>query len=94
MSGSSDFSGTMFGPSDGALSGSWCVSMKTAATPIETAARAKTGTLSLVATLSGTTTTDDGVVLAYAFMVNGAPNGWAAKVWTDQAVGAITACGC
>ncbi|MDF1487721.1 D-alanyl-D-alanine carboxypeptidase/D-alanyl-D-alanine endopeptidase [Tessaracoccus caeni] len=57
-------------------------------------ARAKTGTLSLVATLSGTTTTDDGAVLAYAFMVNGAPNGWAAKVWTDQAVGAITACGC
>jgi len=34
------FSFTMFGPSDGALSGSWCVSMKTAATPTAT----RTGT--------------------------------------------------
>ena len=34
----------MFGPSDGALSGSWCVSMKTPATPTATAARASTGT--------------------------------------------------
>lgn len=62
--------------------------------PARGVARAKTGTLSFVATLSGTTTTADGAVLAYAFMVNGAPDGWAAKVWTDQAVGAITACGC
>ena len=34
----------MFGPSEGALSGSWCVSMKTPATPTATAARASTGT--------------------------------------------------
>ena len=38
------FSGTMFGPSDGALSGSWWVSMNTPATPTATAARASTGT--------------------------------------------------
>lgn len=62
--------------------------------PARGVARAKTGTLSFVSTLSGTTTTSDGAVLAYAFMVNGVPNGWAARVWTDQAVGAISACGC
>ena len=33
----------MFGPSDGARSGSSCVSMKTPATPSDTAARAITG---------------------------------------------------
>ena len=33
----------MFGPSLGALSGSWWVSMNTAATPTATAARASTG---------------------------------------------------
>ncbi len=34
----------MLGPSDGALSGSGCVSMNTPATPTATAARASTGT--------------------------------------------------
>ncbi|MND58932.1 hypothetical protein D3C80_501060 [compost metagenome] len=34
----------MLGPSDGALSGSSCVSRKTASTPTATAARARTGT--------------------------------------------------
>ena len=34
----------MFGPSEGARSGSWWVSMKTPATPTATAARASTGT--------------------------------------------------
>ena len=38
-------SGTMFGPSLGARSGSSCVSMKTAATPTATAARARSGTI-------------------------------------------------
>src|SRR3546814_6610647 len=36
--------GTMLGPSDGALSGSSCVSMNTAAQPTATAARASIGT--------------------------------------------------
>ena len=35
----------MLGPSEGALSGSWWVSMKTPATPTATAARASTGTI-------------------------------------------------
>ncbi|MCY1308847.1 hypothetical protein D9M70_588860 [compost metagenome] len=35
---------TMFGPSDGALSGSSCVSTNTPATPTATAARAKVST--------------------------------------------------
>ena len=39
--------GTMFGPSDGALSGSGCVSIKTAATPTAIAARARYSTNSL-----------------------------------------------
>ena len=34
----------MLGPSDGARSGSWCVSMNRPATPTATAARASTGT--------------------------------------------------
>jgi len=37
----------MLGPSDGALSGSWCVSIKTPATPTATAALAKYSTNSL-----------------------------------------------
>lgn len=62
--------------------------------PARGVARAKTGSLSFVAALAGTTTTADGAVLAYAFMVNGPPDGWAARVWIDQAVGTVTACGC
>ena len=42
--GSMRASGQAFGPSDSALSGSGCVSMKTPATPAATAARASTGT--------------------------------------------------
>lgn len=41
---SNSSSGTMLGPSEGARSGSWCVSMKTPATPTATAARASVGT--------------------------------------------------
>src|SRR4029079_19765426 len=44
ISASNSLSGTMFGPSEGARSGSSCVSMKTPATPTATAARASTGT--------------------------------------------------
>lgn len=62
--------------------------------PARGVARAKTGSLSLVATLGGTTLTADGRQLAYAFMINGAPDGWAARVWLDQATGTVTSCGC
>ena len=43
----------MLGPSEGALSGSWCVSMKSPATPTATAARASTGTKAAVAAGGG-----------------------------------------
>lgn len=62
--------------------------------PARGVARAKTGTLSFVATLVGTTLTADGRAVAYAFMTNGSPDGWAAKVWTDQGVGVVSGCGC
>ncbi|MDO5068293.1 MAG: D-alanyl-D-alanine carboxypeptidase/D-alanyl-D-alanine-endopeptidase [Propionibacteriaceae bacterium] len=62
--------------------------------PARGVARAKTGTLSLVATLAGTTVTADGRELAFAFITNGSTDGWAARVWADQGVGQITGCGC
>lgn len=64
------------------------------ARPARGIARAKTGTLSLVATLAGTTVTADGRELAYAFMTNGSTDGWAARVWADDSVGIVTGCGC
>lgn len=57
-------------------------------------ARGKTGTLSLVGTLAGTTVTADGREVAFAFITNGSTDGWAARVWADQGVGIITGCGC
>lgn len=62
--------------------------------PARGVAKAKTGTLSRVASLAGTTTTVDGRALAFAFLTNGSTNGWAAKVWADQGVGVVTSCGC
>ena len=64
------------------------------AQPARGVARAKTGTLSFVSTLAGTTATADGRLLSFAFMINGPPDGWAAKVWTDQATGVVASCGC
>lgn len=62
--------------------------------PARGVARAKTGTLSMVSTLAGTTLTSDGRLVTFAFIINGPPDGWAAKVWADQATGVVTACGC
>lgn len=62
--------------------------------PARGVAKAKTGTLTRVASLAGTTTTADGRSLAFAFLTNGSTNGWAAKVWADQGVGVVTSCGC
>lgn len=64
------------------------------AAPARGVARAKTGTLSFVATLAGVTTTADGRDVVFSFMTNGSADGWAAKVWTDQGVGVVTGCGC
>ncbi|MCC2594421.1 D-alanyl-D-alanine carboxypeptidase/D-alanyl-D-alanine-endopeptidase [Tessaracoccus sp. OS52] len=57
-------------------------------------AKAKTGTLTRVATLAGTTVTADGREVAYAFLTNGSSDGWAARMWTDQSVGVLSGCGC
>ena len=56
--------------------------------------RAKTGTLSMVSTLAGTTVTADGREVALAFMTNGSTDGGAAQVWSDQGAALITGCGC
>ncbi len=64
------------------------------AAPARGIARAKTGALSFVATLAGTTVTADQRPVAYAFMTNGSPDGWAGRVWVDQGVGVVTNCGC
>lgn len=64
------------------------------ALPARGVARAKTGTLSLVGTLAGSTVTADGREVVFAFITNGSTDGWAARVWIDQAVGQITGCGC
>ncbi|SDL79032.1 D-alanyl-D-alanine carboxypeptidase / D-alanyl-D-alanine-endopeptidase (penicillin-binding protein 4) [Tessaracoccus oleiagri] len=57
-------------------------------------ARAKTGTLSFVSSLAGTTVTSDGALVVYAVLANGQVSGWDAKVWEDQVVGVLTGCGC
>lgn len=62
--------------------------------PARGVARAKTGTLSLVSTLGGTTLTRDGRLVAFAFFVNGSPAGGFAKIWADQATGVVASCGC
>ncbi|MFV0430313.1 MAG: D-alanyl-D-alanine carboxypeptidase/D-alanyl-D-alanine-endopeptidase [Arachnia sp.] len=62
--------------------------------PARGIARAKTGTLSGVASLAGVSLTADGREVVFAFITNGSPDGWAAKVWSDQGAGIITGCGC
>ncbi|WP_296138193.1 D-alanyl-D-alanine carboxypeptidase/D-alanyl-D-alanine-endopeptidase [uncultured Tessaracoccus sp.] len=62
--------------------------------PARGVARAKTGTLSLVSTLAGNTTTDDGALVAFAIMLGGQVDGWEAKVFEERIVGILTSCGC
>lgn len=62
--------------------------------PARGVAQAKTGTLSFVSTLAGTALTADDRQLAFAFLVNGTPDGFSAKLWTDQATGVVASCGC
>lgn len=62
--------------------------------PARGVARAKTGTLSFVSTLAGTTLTSDGRQVTFAFLINGPPDGFSAKLWADQATGVVAACGC
>lgn len=65
-----------------------------AAVPARGVARGKTGTLNFVSSLAGTTITADGAQVAFAFVLNGQVNGWAAEMWSDQAAGVLTSCGC
>ena len=56
--------------------------------------RGKTGTLRNIHSLAGYVRTEDGALLAFAFLVNGADNDYAARVWLDRASAALAGCGC
>lgn len=56
--------------------------------------RAKTGTLTGVNTLAGTVTTEDGRVLAFAFLAGGTADGDAAESALDAAATALATCAC
>ncbi len=56
--------------------------------------RGKTGTLNKVHSLAGLIRTEDGSVLAYAFLVNDPENDFNAKVWLDRVSAALSTCGC
>ena len=56
--------------------------------------RGKTGTLTGVHALAGYLRTAGGSLLAFAFVVNGAENDFAAKVWLDRVSAALSRCGC
>lgn len=56
--------------------------------------RAKTGTLSRVHALAGYLRTTDGAQLAFAFLVNGAADDYAARLWLDRVTTALSRCGC
>lgn len=56
--------------------------------------KAKTGTLTEVSSLAGVTTTKDGRELAFAVIINGAANGWAAQAWVDRVVATVADVNC
>jgi len=56
--------------------------------------RGKTGTLSQVHALAGYLRTDDGTLVAFAFLVEDATDDYAAKVWLDRVSTALSRCGC
>ncbi|MGW8065784.1 D-alanyl-D-alanine carboxypeptidase/D-alanyl-D-alanine endopeptidase [Streptomyces ziwulingensis] len=56
--------------------------------------RAKTGTLTGVNTLAGTVVTDDGRLLAFAFLASGTTDAWAAQSALDEAAAALVSCRC
>lgn len=62
--------------------------------PARGIAKGKTGSLTGVATLAGTTITADGRLVSYAAVVNGSTQPWEARVWIDRVVGTVTGCGC
>lgn len=54
--------------------------------------RAKTGTLSGVHTLAGQVRAQDGSILVFAFLLNGAD--YESRVWLDRVTSALATCGC
>lgn len=63
--------------------------------PAEGVVRAKTGTLSSVASLTGTVRTADGRPLAFSFIANGQTGALAeARFAVDRAAGLLAGCGC
>jgi len=56
--------------------------------------RGKTGTLTGVHALAGYLETADGGLVAFAFLVNDATDGYAARVWLDRVSTALSRCGC
>ena len=56
--------------------------------------RGKTGTLNKVRALAGVVRTNDGSLLAYAFLINKPKNEFNAMVWLDRVTTAISTCGC
>jgi D-alanyl-D-alanine carboxypeptidase/D-alanyl-D-alanine-endopeptidase (penicillin-binding protein 4) len=56
--------------------------------------RGKTGTLAQVHALAGYLRTADGAQLAFAFLVNGASDDYAARLWLDRVSTALSRCGC
>ncbi|GAA2106978.1 D-alanyl-D-alanine carboxypeptidase/D-alanyl-D-alanine-endopeptidase [Microlunatus panaciterrae] len=56
--------------------------------------RGKTGTLRKVHSMAGYVRTQDGAVLAFAFLVNDPANDYAARVWLDRVSAALATCGC
>lgn len=56
--------------------------------------RAKTGTLTGVHTLTGTTQTKDGDVVTFGFMTNNVTDDWGARDWLEKVTAAVASCGC
>ncbi|NYE73044.1 D-alanyl-D-alanine carboxypeptidase/D-alanyl-D-alanine endopeptidase [Microlunatus parietis] len=56
--------------------------------------RGKTGTLTGVSSLAGIVRTEDGALLAYAFVINEPKDPWLAREWVAKASTALARCGC
>ncbi|MFC7621362.1 D-alanyl-D-alanine carboxypeptidase/D-alanyl-D-alanine-endopeptidase [Microlunatus sp. GCM10028923] len=56
--------------------------------------RGKTGTLTGVQSLAGIVRTEDGALLAYAFIINEPKDEWLAREWVAKASTALARCGC
>lgn len=56
--------------------------------------RGKTGTLKQVHSLAGVIRSQDGSLLAYAFLINNPEDDVNAKLWLDRASAALSTCGC